>query len=478
MDAYMEVDAEDDGNAIEMGLSYEETQQTTINDVHNDMEYVVTEAIHDTDSEDQDGNTANRPRGKNKPNWGRRGSLEIMKFNNHGQAVEPELTVARWQRHLGQMVKDHTLFGLDVLDWREFRKSKVLDEAWSRIKRTIDWSDPDTRKKIRKIRYTTERKLNDRWKHYKATLRQVWYAPNWRTEERFHCGDKRVNNTQWAKLVNYWETPKGQRRTIANKGNRAKKRMNHTTGTRTFAQVRNQYKREHEGLEPNRCTLFELTHTRSNGEPVDKESEKAMMDMRQKISGIKDAKRANQLPETISNIEISEVYASVLGKEKYGVVRGFGLGVRLHDVPDVLVENGSAQLQVQALREEHEKELDCIRKESQEREDKLREDMNKQAMTTTDKMKQLEMQLQKQQAMFERLLTAGLSPNNIIPMCGPTNLSFPSGIGTYSSSLPTSSVEEIETPLVPIPPSTVQQNMQSLDDVYRPQLPTTVATML
>lgn len=59
-------------------------------------------------------------RGNTKPNWARRGYVEILKFNNQGQVVKPNKTVARWQRFLGLMVKDHTLFGLDVFDWRTF----------------------------------------------------------------------------------------------------------------------------------------------------------------------------------------------------------------------------------------------------------------------------------------------------------------------------------------------------------------------
>lgn len=55
-----------------------------------------------------------------------------MKFNNNGQAVEPKETVARWQRHLGLMAKDHTLFGLDVFDWREFRIRLVKDKGKSK----------------------------------------------------------------------------------------------------------------------------------------------------------------------------------------------------------------------------------------------------------------------------------------------------------------------------------------------------------
>lgn len=33
---------------------------------------------------------------------------------------------------------------------------------------------------------------------------------------------------------------------------------------------------EYDGAEPDRCTMFEITYTRSDGKPVDKESEKAI----------------------------------------------------------------------------------------------------------------------------------------------------------------------------------------------------------
>ncbi|KAK9939196.1 hypothetical protein M0R45_015902 [Rubus argutus] len=196
--------------------------------------------------------------------------------------------------------------------------------------------------------------------------------------------------------------------------------------------------------------------------------------MRQKISTIKDAKRASHLPEIITNIEINEVYASVLGKEKHGAIRGFGIGVRLDDVPDVLVEKRVAQLEVQALREEHEAELDHIRKESQEREAKLRDEMNKQEMATTDRMKRLEMQLLNQQAMFERFFGAGLLPNIVlISQNGAANLNFPTGMGTHNNSLQTSSVDAFETPHhVPISPSTLQKNTPHFNEVYKPQPPT------
>lgn len=81
----MEANVEDDGNVIGMNLLYEETQQTPMNDVQNDIKGYVTEATHDTNYEDVESNPMKKVRGKNKPNQARKGP-KIMKFNNHSQA--------------------------------------------------------------------------------------------------------------------------------------------------------------------------------------------------------------------------------------------------------------------------------------------------------------------------------------------------------------------------------------------------------
>ena len=84
----------------------------------------------------------------------------------------------------------------------------------------------------------------------------------------------------------------------------------------------------------------------------------------------------------------------------------------------------------------------------------------------------MEIQLQKQQVMFERLLNAGFIPNNNITMSGSTNMSLGTEIWAFKSSLAISSVLPLEAPQLPMS-SIVQHNMQSFDNVYRPQLRTT-----
>ncbi|XP_040368609.1 uncharacterized protein LOC112181396 [Rosa chinensis] len=302
---------------------------------------------------------------------------------------------------------DHRLFQLNVFDWREFRKGKKLDEAWDAIRRTIDWSDPETQRKSGRIRFVAERKLNDHWKTFKAKLRKVWYTPNVGTEERFKCKDGRVNKEQWVALVNHWEDEKEQWRSIVNKQSRAKRRMMHTTGTKTFAEIRNRYvEKKNGGVNPDRCKMFELTHVHDNENPDEPNSKQAIALMKDKIDKMKTTKRASQLPEALNDFEINEVYASVLGKETRGGVRGFGIGVRPEQVPGVLVQKRGVHLEVQAMREQHEAEIETIRKESQEKEDKLREELNKQTLATKDKFKNMEIAMKKQEALMALLLGA------------------------------------------------------------------------
>lgn len=73
------------------------------------------------------------------------------------------------------------------------------------------------------------------------------------------------------------------------------------------------------------------------------------------------------------------MYADVLGKEKSGVVRGFGLGVRRADVPGIPIQETrtGVRLEVEALSAAHDSEMEQLRAKAKEREDKIREEMKK-----------------------------------------------------------------------------------------------------
>ncbi|KAM2457318.1 hypothetical protein DVH24_032820 [Malus domestica] len=262
---------------------------------------------------------AQAPRGINRPHWAPNGTKEVMQFNGKGQPVEPPHTVAR------------------------FSRGSNMDRAWQRIKGTLDWTDEITLELEPKIRRVCEMKMNDRWKDYKANLKKAYYTPCLHSPlaERFHCQDGRVNQGQWKLLVQLWDT------------GHAQEQVN--------------------GSKPDCITFFTLTHTRKNGEPVDARSAAIIDEFNTKLKLYADRN------EIITEQVCHNVYADVLGPEKYNRVRGFGTGVVWSDVPGIRTEKRGICREVEAITVAYEEqikaaniEIERLKMEASEREERQR----------------------------------------------------------------------------------------------------------
>ncbi|KAM2978990.1 hypothetical protein FF2_015722 [Malus domestica] len=262
---------------------------------------------------------AQAPRGINRPHWAPNGTKEVMQFNEKGQPVEPPHTVAR------------------------FSRGSNMDRAWQRIKGTLDWTDEITLELEPKIRRVCEMKMNDRWKDYKANLKKAYYTPclHSPSAERFHCQDGRVNQGQWKLLVQLWDT------------GHAQEQVN--------------------GSKPDCITFFTLTHTRKNGEPVDARSAAIIDESNTKLKLYADRN------EIITEQVCHNVYADVLGPEKYNRVRGFGTGVVWSDVPGIRTEKRGICREVEAITVAYEEqikaaniEIERLKMEASEREERQR----------------------------------------------------------------------------------------------------------
>ncbi|KAM1469763.1 hypothetical protein ACFX1Q_040348 [Malus domestica] len=200
-----------------------------------------------------------------------------------GQAIFPRDNVARFGRYIVMLARDGGIIPIDSPDWHKIKSSK-LDRVWSLVQATIDWRNPRVAGK---------------------------------EEKRKHCNDSRVIKTQWQALVTYWDKIENEQRCATNAKNRKMLKTSHTTGTTTFAQIRNDYAEEHDGSEPDRVTFFKMTHIRGTKQlPVDDESARMM--------------------------------------EKRNQVRGFGLGVGWVDVPGIVTEQRGISREVKYLRKAYE----------------------------------------------------------------------------------------------------------------------------
>ncbi|KAM1395481.1 hypothetical protein ACFX15_030553 [Malus domestica] len=282
-------------------------------------------------------------RGINRPHWAPNGTKEVMQFNEKGQPVEPPHTVARFSRFLGMLSQEASYFPINVVDWRHFYRGSNMDRAWQRIKGTLDWTDEITLELEPKIRRVCEMKMNDRWKDYKANLKKAYYTPclHSPSAERFHCQDGRVNQGQWKLLVQLWDTGDAQEQV--------------------------------NGSKPDCITFFTLTHTRKNGEPVDARSAAIIDEFNTKLKLYADRN------EIITEQVCHNVYADVLGPEKYNRVRGFGTWVVWSDVPGIRTEKRGICRQVEAITVAYEEqikaaniEIERLKMEASEREERQR----------------------------------------------------------------------------------------------------------
>ncbi|XP_062011467.1 uncharacterized protein LOC133728066 [Rosa rugosa] len=107
-----------------------------------------------------------------------------------------------------------------------------------------------------------------------------------------------------------------------NKRNRSQKRMNQSTGTRTYASLAHEYELLH-GKEPDGWELFKLTHRKAGTqEPIDAASANAIADFEEA-----EQKRLSMNVDITAPEIREEMYAEVLGKEKGNRVRGLGARV-------------------------------------------------------------------------------------------------------------------------------------------------------
>ncbi|KAK4852912.1 hypothetical protein QYF36_001057 [Acer negundo] len=78
-----------------------------------------------------------------------------------------------------------------------------------------------------------------------------------------------VGQVQWDWLVKFSNSKKGKDRAKTNKQNYGKLEMHHTSGTKSFARLRDELeKQDSEGNESNKITIFKATHTRKNDKPI------------------------------------------------------------------------------------------------------------------------------------------------------------------------------------------------------------------
>ncbi|KAL2460540.1 Uncharacterized protein Adt_43960 [Abeliophyllum distichum] len=179
---------------------------------------------------------------------------------------------------LGILARNGNLLPLTYVDWRAV-PNESKESLWQKVQSRFD-IDPVSKGWVLQS-------LGRKWKDWKSKLKSAHYYPHETDEERLANCDERVLPDQWASLIVHWSSETEERA------------------------------KRSDGKEPSRAELFILTRTCRNGQPVNEASAAVIM----QLQGHEKQQETSQNSTTRD-----DTFSRVLGKDKHGRVRCYGLG--------------------------------------------------------------------------------------------------------------------------------------------------------
>ncbi|XP_075651741.1 uncharacterized protein LOC142622192 isoform X1 [Castanea sativa] len=206
------------------------------------------------------------------------------------------------------LVRRISIVPLQVKDWREVpyqNKRKLFDYILERVivegQETLVW-----------------RQMNRSYKSYRSSLKKKWFKPYEEDpEEALEILPPNMTDDDWNYLVNLWSNKDWKNMCDKNKYSRSKNFIIHITGSKSFQQ-RSEEEREKTGEDPSRLQLFEITHTRSNGQAVNETTLEPLMKFK---------RLTTKVAEGSLQMSDDEMFVDVFGPEHHGRVRGYGDGI-------------------------------------------------------------------------------------------------------------------------------------------------------
>ncbi|XP_073113440.1 uncharacterized protein [Elaeis guineensis] len=164
--------------------------------------------------------------------------------------------------------------------------------------------------------------LNCKWKEYRAQLKKDYMRQGMTEEEVARNCPPDVPPHQWMELVHYWFSERAQTYSAIGRAARAAQSVPHTSGSKSYARLRQEFEDEH-GREPGQVEFYRMTHTHQDGTFVRDES-RDLYERATSLIAERDDESAASTQQ--SRIE-AEVFTELMGPERYGRVRGYGVGV-------------------------------------------------------------------------------------------------------------------------------------------------------
>ncbi|KAB1204727.1 hypothetical protein CJ030_MR8G012799 [Morella rubra] len=109
--------------------------------------------------------------------------------------------------------------------------------------------------------------LGEKWRNYKCSLKQKFFDEAFTPQYVKNNAPTDVNLEQFCKLVDFWYSDAGRRRSHAGKQNRSLQTTVHTVGSKNFARYVHKLEKEKQ-VPIDRAELYKAVHIRSDGSPI------------------------------------------------------------------------------------------------------------------------------------------------------------------------------------------------------------------
>ncbi|XP_059592851.1 uncharacterized protein LOC104879258 isoform X2 [Vitis vinifera] len=256
---------------------------------------------------------------------------KTTRFNTRGQVVY-DGKGERLSSYMGTLVRSQHNVPIQVQDWNHVSED-VKEKIWALVLEKYELEET--------CKSYILQCCGNLFRSYRNKMKAKYYNPYNTDDERLCHRPPHLSDDDWRWLIHFWSTPEAKDISEKNKANRAKQVIKHTSGSKSYAQIRyEQAQKKEDRSEPNRIEMFALTHTRKDGTPVDDHSKEIMDQFQQLLSqpeGTSSSTSASSGASTsvsstsvastsVASTYVDEIYTRVMGPERHGRVRGYGFG--------------------------------------------------------------------------------------------------------------------------------------------------------
>ncbi|XP_027924211.1 uncharacterized protein LOC114181824 isoform X3 [Vigna unguiculata] len=255
----------------------------------------------------------------------KRGSTKCLKTHglSHEDRIQVRLNIlgqpigqyrAALSSYLGTLARNAHIAPLTYTTWRELKDN--WEDMWQTVKSKFDIEERGKKWVLQSI--------GSSWRTHKCRLKKKFFKPNMKEEYNLKNRPSIIPLEQWKILLKFWKSNMAKERSEKNKISRAQYTFVHTTGSKTFAEIREEERMKNvDAKEPSRVEMFLLTHKPKDGNKTKDGTSRIVSELEEAIT---------LHPEAEESTTQDDLFSQVLGKERPGSVRTYGKGVAPTDL--------------------------------------------------------------------------------------------------------------------------------------------------